>query len=218
MAENEDLFGVGSPNTEQADKIDDPKAKEYVSAWIKSLRLGRLEDAFYWLNVMAKYYDEWYVARRMAAFAGEDCWDQQAIVLTSALWTLVDRKAPDIWNHINFTNWYLCQCPKFWNTDGGIEFYRMFIDLEKRFKDDGEGGIEPEEVPSWAIDMHTATGREAAKNKEWDKVDQRFSGTEVGIYSRILMWKRLGRLDPDGGMDDYWKAHGIVKSYSPKKG
>ena len=43
-------------------------------------------------------------------------------------------------------------------------------------------------------------------------MDQRFSGTEPGIYCRILMHKRLGKLDPDGGMEDYWKAYKLVKS------
>jgi hypothetical protein len=180
--------------------------------------LGRLEDSFYWLNVMSQSFGEWYVGMRMAVFAGEDCWDPQAIVLSSALQTMIDRKVPDIWNHINFVNWYLCTCPKFWNTQGGIDFYKMFLKLEKRFKDDGQGGIEPEPVPSWAIDMHTATGREAAKNKDWDKVDQRFGGTEVGIYTRLMMWKRLGKLDPDGGMDDYWKAYNLVKPKEKKEG
>ena len=217
----DDLFETGgalpeepaeeSPQVRSEKRVPHELAKEHVSAWIKSLRLERLQDSMYWLNIMSQSYDDWYVARRMAAFAGEDCWDTQAVVLTSALWTLIERKVPDVWNHIYYVNWYLCHCPKFWNTEGGLDVGRALMELEKRYADDGQGGIKPEPAPSWAIDLHTPTGREAAKNKQWDMLDRRFSGDEIGILTRILMFKRLGRLDPDGGMEDYWKAYNILK-------
>jgi len=105
--------------------IDNDKKKEYVSAWIKALRLGRLEDAFYWMHVVIEQLGEWYMARRMVIFAGEDCWDPHAIPLATALMTLVEKKTPDICNHFNYVNAYFCTCPKFWNTPGGIDMYRI---------------------------------------------------------------------------------------------
>jgi replication-associated recombination protein RarA len=216
MAENEEDLFEQSQEPEKVIVSDEvkKKRKDWVSAWMKSLRLGRLEDSMYWLNIMACVGElsEYYIGLRMAAFAGEDCWDVQAIILTSALETMIDRHVPDIWNHIYFVNWYLCTCPKFWSNEAGVEVQRTLMTVQKRFKDDGKGGIEPEEIPSWSQDLHTTAGREAAGAGEWGKVDRRFGGDEVGIITRILMYKRLGKLSPDGGMDDFWKAMAVVKA------
>lgn len=209
-----DLFGPHKAKVQgkgSESLIDNDKKKEYVSAWIKALRLGRLEDAFYWMHVVIEQLGEWYMARRMIIFAGEDCWDPHAIPLATTLMTLVEKKTPDICNHFNYVNAYFCTCPKFWNTPGGIDMYRMWLKLDIREKVGVDGKIIPEEVPSWAIDMHTATGREAASNKEWDKLDRRFGGDNIGIYTKILMFKRLGRLDPEAGDEDYWEAFHLLK-------
>lgn len=221
MAEQEEnLFEEPHESSQESEKVElsdeiKKKRKDWVSAWMKSVRLGRLEDSMYWLNIMTcvGQLSDYYIGMRMAAFAGEDCWDVIAVVLTSALQTMIDRHVPDIWNHIYFVNWYLCNCPKFWSHEGGVEVQRTLMTVQKRFKDDGHGGIEPEEIPSWSQDLHTIAGREAAAAKEWDKVDRRFGGDEVGIVTRILMYKRLGQLSPDAGMEDFWKAHSIVKAH-----
>ena len=50
-----DLFGPHKAKVQgkgAESLIDNDKKKEYVSAWIKALRLGRLEDAFYWMHVV----------------------------------------------------------------------------------------------------------------------------------------------------------------------
>jgi hypothetical protein len=217
--EKDDLFdniatGGESATIVVSDEVK-KKRKDWVSAWMKSLRLGRLEDSMYWLNIMACVGNtsEYYIGLRMAAFAGEDCWDAQAIILTSALQTMIDRRVPDIWNHIYFVNWYLTRCPKFWSHEAGIEVQRTLMTVQKRFKDDGQGGIEPEEIPSWSQDLHTSKGRDAAQAGDWNNVDRRFGGDEVGIVTRILMYKRLGKLSPDSGFDDYWKAMAVVKAH-----
>jgi len=187
--------------------------KDFVSAWIKSVRLNRLQDSMYWLNIMSTVgkMSDYYIGLRMAAFAGEDCWDAQAITLTGSLMLMIDKKVPDIWNHIYFVNWYLCTCPKFWNTEAGVQVQRELGNLEKRYQWNGEELL-PEPLPSWAIDMHTSIGREAAKNKNWEAVDRRFSGDLVGQICRILMWKKFGRLDPKDGMDEFWQAMKISKA------
>ncbi|GEM_PF-3040524 len=192
--------------------------KDFVSAWIKSVRLNRLQDSMYWLNIMSTVgkMSDYYIGLRMAAFAGEDCWDAQAITLTGSLMLMIDKKVPDIWNHIYFVNWYLCTCPKFWNTESGVQIQRELGNLEKRYQWNGEELL-PEPLPSWAIDMHTSIGREAAKNKNWDAVDRRFSGDLVGQICRILMWKKYGRLDPRDGMDEFWQAMNIIKAQKPKE-
>ncbi len=199
------------PKQEEEAVTKGRKSKDETSGWIKSLRLRRLEDSMYWLNVMSQESGDWYVVQRMAVFAGEDCWDPQAVVLASALQTMFDRKVPDIWNHIYYVNWYLCQCPKFWEVEGGLNVQRALMALEQRYNFDDAEKIIPEPLPSWAIDMHTSVGRDAAAAKDWDKVDRRFGGDEIGSLTKILMFKEYGRLDPADGFECFWKAFRILK-------
>lgn len=190
---------------------DKDKAREATSAWIKSLRLRRQQDSMYWLNIMSQEFGDWYCLNRMAIFAGEDCFDAQAITLVVAVQALFDKKIPDIWNHIYFLNWYLLQCPKVWEVEASLEVQRDLMALDLRYRFDEDGRIIPEETPSWAIDMHTAAGREAAGQQVWDKIDRRFGGDDIGNLTKILMFKEYGRLDPDDGFDCYWKAFAILK-------
>ena len=213
-ARDGDLFD--EPKAETKEKLnpyfeDKDKAREATSAWIKSLRLRRQQDSMYWLNVMSQEFGDWYCLNRMAVFAGEDCFDPQAIILTASVQSMFDKKVPDIWNHIYYLNWYLLQCPKVWEVEASLEIQRDLMALDIRYKFDEEGRIIPEETPSWAIDMHTAAGRAAAGAKEWDKVDRRFGGDDIGSLTKILMFKQYGRLDPDDGFDCYWKAYNILK-------
>jgi hypothetical protein len=165
------------------------------------------------LNVMADHFSVYYIGMRMAVFAGEDCWDPQAIVLTAALQSMIDKKVPDIWNHIYFVNAYLCKAKKVWEDDLSVEVMRELLALEKRCVIGPDKKIIPEEIPSWAIDLHTTKGREYAKAGEWDKVDRRFGGELVGILTRVLMYKKYGRIGPELGFDEYWEAMSIVKTF-----
>ena len=204
------------PMEESGDDMPDGegknKDKDIVSAWIKSLRLGLWEESVYWLWVMTDTYGQYYTARRMAVFAGEDCWDAQAIVLTSALLTMIEKKVPDTFNHIMYVNAYLCKCPKFWNTEEGVERYRIAEKVRRRIVKSKDGEIIPEAIPKWAIDLHTRRGNEFAAKGEWKEIDRRFGGDMVGVYTRILMQMKHGRLHIDDGDAEYWSAMKKVKA------
>jgi len=220
----EDLFGpaesapcrAGDPMVEQSEERPNGN-KDCVSAWIKSLRLGRLQDSMYWLNVMANDQNTYYIAMRMATFAGEDCWDMQSVVLTDALIGLVEKKVPDIWNHLYYVNWYLCRCKKVWEDEGGVEVMRELLNIEKRCVMNDNKKVIAEPIPLWATDLHTSLGREAAREGRWAMVDRRFGGELVGILTRVLMFKKHGRIDPELGYDEFWEAQGIVKKMKGEK-
>ena len=213
----EDLFAApetGSQRRDEsvgADLPSEKQNKDCVSAWIKSLRLGRLEDSMYWINVMSNDMSTYYIALRMATFAGEDCWDPQSIVLTNSLLNMVEKKVPDIWNHLYYVNWYLCTCPKVWETAGGVDVMRTLLAIEKRCVMDENKKVIPEAIPLWATDLHTTIGREAAREGRWGAVDRRFGGELVGILTRVLMFKKHGMIAPELGMDEFWEAQSIVK-------
>ena len=92
----EDLFGPAESascrrDESVAEQPEERQNKDCVSAWIKSLRLGRLQDSMYWINVMSNDQSTYYIALRMATFAGEDCWDPQSLLLTNALIEMVEK-------------------------------------------------------------------------------------------------------------------------------
>lgn len=220
----EDLFGpVESASCKAGDPVTDQEEekpggnKDCVSAWIKSLRLGRLQDSMYWLNVMSNTQNTYYIALRMATFAGEDCWDTQSILLTNALIDMVERKVPDIWNHLYYVNWYLCRCKKVWEDEGGVEVMRELLNVEKRCVMDSNKKVVPEQIPPWATDLHTSLGVIAAREGRWNMVDRRFGGELVGILTRVLMFKKHGKIDHELGYDEFWEAQGIVKKLKGEK-
>ena len=55
---------------------------EAISILIKSMRFGDFEEAFYWFVVLQENnLSGKYLAKRLAIFAAEDCFDQELMVL-----------------------------------------------------------------------------------------------------------------------------------------
>ncbi|MFH0989908.1 MAG: hypothetical protein V1799_07825 [bacterium] len=225
--EQDDMFGGSravkageeefTDMTETTGQDDKKGSKDCVSAWIKALRLGRLQDSMYWLNVMSNTMNNYYIAMRMAVFAGEDCWDDRAMNLTASLLIMTEKNVPDIWNHFYFVNAYLCRCTKGWEDPLGVEVIRELLNVEKRCVMDSNKKIVPEPIPSWAVDFHTSLGNQFRAEGRWELIDRRFGGEMVGILTRVLMFKKHGKIDPELGMEEFWEAHNLLKKMKEKK-
>ncbi len=171
-----------------------PAPDEALSAWIKSMRLGDVEAAFYWLALMLEELEVpvGRLARRLGIFGVEDVFDLAVGARLAALalglrFGMVDANA--LWQG----TWWACRAKKFWEGDEGREYER----LAWQALDEVKGGqLRP--VPSYALDGHTKRGR--ARRQEGLPVDGRYSGDRHGRTFMVEQYLRLGRLDPSEGV------------------
>jgi replication-associated recombination protein RarA len=178
---------------EEEKKVDYEKvgyhSKDVVSALIKSIRLGRLEDALYWSRVMeAAGESTWFhFAVTMTNFAWEDCLDPMANVLADVAYrTLRAKKRWD--ENISFTIIdYLCRCRKFWECEDGVAREEAWYKIEDEIEQKGF----TREIPSWALDRHSFTAWQTRK------FDDRFSGTREGRAKMIKAYQEHGKLETD---------------------
>jgi len=163
--------------------------KDVVSALIKSMRLGKVEEAFYWLQTMQAAGESWFhIAVTLTNFAWEDCLDDMAIVVADVGYrTLLATKGRNE-NVPFYVVERLCRATKFWETEEGRTRERLWWKVEDEIKE--KGFTRP--IPSWALDRHSWS---AWKTK---KFDERFSGTREGRLNMVAMYEQDGRLDPDG--------------------
>lgn len=177
---------------------------EVVSAFRKEIKLGREEQAIYWLTVWLKFGDGKSVgksiARQLWILAAEDI-DDDAVVLRAhavhAMSTVVSET-----DHLYFLVAKMCKARKWWETEEGRETDRFWALAEGKLQD---GVVVP--VPEYALDRHTRKGWASLKARGfWD---DRFSGTEIGRAKTRYLFLRDGKLDPDAELDDgflaYWQ-------------
>ncbi|MEW6613911.1 MAG: hypothetical protein AB1401_00345 [Thermodesulfobacteriota bacterium] len=161
--------------------------KDVISALIKEMRLGNVENALYWLQVTQEAGDSWwYIGRRLLIFTYEDCFGVEAAIYSNAAWQALNFTKDS--ENILFA-WVerLCKLTKFWEVEDGQErewaWHRGRKDIES-------GKYRP--IPSYAKDRHSKSG--------WDEVkaggsfDERFSGTLSGRINMIKQFKLNGCL------------------------
>ena len=158
---------------------------EVVSAWIKSMRLGLVEDALWWLYVMWEWLrlPEDYILKRLAIFAHEDAFGPEASLYAAA--GIVCAKASRNDQNITFAlTEYMCRATKFWEVPEGRERERLAANVEA---DLAKQVIRP--IPPYALDAHTRRGRKQGP-------DNRFSGTDEGRMNMVETYEREGTLEP----------------------
>ncbi len=170
-------------------------ADEAVSAWIKAMRLGDVEAAYYWMFLCLEELNVplTRLARRLAIFGMEDIFDLETAAHLASLAMAVRFGMLDV-NAVWQGCYWACKAPKFWECDEGREFERVVYDAWDEVK-----GGHLREMPSFAIDMHTKRGRE--RQKSGQPIDGRYSGDREGRAFMCEQHRRLGRLDPAEGMD-----------------
>ena len=169
---------------------------EVVSAWIKEMRIGNIENAFYWTRVILKDLNLGlrYVLRRLAIFAFEDAWGAEPAMYVAAAIECAgatrSKWSPEGDGNIPLVLVeYMCRCKKFWEVEEGRRREAMYGKTREEFKDG-----EPREIPSYALDIHTREGR-----RRGEDADCRFSGNYAGRAHMIRMFNALGKLDPAEG-------------------
>lgn len=168
-----------------------PAPDEAVSAWIKAMRLGDVEAAFYWLALMLEELEVpvGRLARRLGIFGVEDVFDLEVAARLAALALGVRFGMLDA-NGLWQGTWFACRARKFWESDEGREYEQLSWQALDAVKN---GAARP--VPSYALDMHTKRGR--ARRQEGLPVDGRYSGDRAGRAFMVEQYRRLGRLDPE---------------------
>lgn len=164
---------------------------EAVSAWIKEMRLGNVEEAMYWCAVLLNVYDSnlGCIGRRLDIFAAEDAYGPEAYQTGAAMAILCDKGC---YEAAFFGTAYMCKANEWWEHKSGIRecFGRGDAEWKARV-DKQEGKIK---APSYALDGHTRAGM-----RKGDRMDDRFSGDWEGRIQTLAMYRQHGELSPDHG-------------------
>lgn len=173
---------------------------EVVSAFIKSMRFGDLEEASYWCTVLLENnISETYIAKRLAIFAAEDCFDSELMVLANSVYLMYEIKIGNsnmFWQVL----YRCCKAKKFWEMSEGKEYEETINRAAKRYKTNGI-----EKIPRWAIDAHTRKYYELIENGRNKETDERFSGNDIGRLHMIKMHQKYRRISPDIIDDEIWE-------------
>jgi len=165
---------------------------EVLSALRKEIKLGRTEDAIYWLNVLLTQggaAGPATAARQLWIMAAEDVNDPGIVFRAFAVFQMI--KVARETDHLYFLTHAMCRAPKWWETDDGREVDRLWS------KAVGDLRV-PERnkpVPSYALDRHTRLGWKIFRAT--GEFDDRYSGTDLGRAKTGYLFERDGRLDPD---------------------
>lgn len=171
---------------------------EVLSALRKEIKLGDVEAAVYWLNVLLTHG-----GKSGPAIAGKQLWivaaedvDDPAIVLRAFAVHSMASRVPET-DHLVFLVAAMCRAPKWWQTEDGRAVDRAWS------KAIGDLKRSPREVPTYALDRHTRRGWE--RLRAGIRFDDRFSGTDLGRAKTAYLHARDGRLDRDAEIDaGFW--------------
>jgi hypothetical protein len=173
---------------------------EVISAMRKSIKLGDVEQAIYWLNVVLEFAGpsaQATVAKQLWIVAAEDVDDPMVVVRAFAVMQNVGRVSET--DHLVFLAAQMCRAPKWWETPEGREVDRLWSKAVGDLKDPGR----QRPMPVWGLDRHTRGGWE--RRRHGLVMDDRFSGTDRGRAKTSYLFQRDGRLDPAAEVDsEFW--------------
>lgn len=170
------------------------KQKDVVSALIKEMRLGNVENAFYWYQVMIEAGESYYyLAITLINFAYEDGFEDAVTMISDACWrSMMSQKQRGMTGNTPF--WWidrLCRATKFWETEEGRAREKAWNKVTDEIKKKGATRT----IPLYACDSHSHTGWKM--KREGKDFDERFSGTRWGRVNMCVMYERDGKLDPE---------------------
>jgi hypothetical protein len=184
-------------------------AYEVRSALRKEIKLGDLDAAMYWANVMISEggtEGRANLAKQLFIMATEDCYGD-AVYLRAAMTMQMQNKVGET-DSLYFLVGSMCRAPKWWETEEGRAVDRAWARAIGDYRD-------PErrrEIPPYALDRHTRRGWAIKRATGW--WDDRFSGTTLGRAKTMWLFKRDGRLDPsmpfdhmDPGFVRFWRQY-----------
>lgn len=187
-------------STKQSWRLGDYDGFEVVSALRKSIKLGDVEQAIYWLHVVLEHGGngaQATAARQLWIVAAEDVDDPVVVLRSAAVLQMVGKVAET--DHLFFLAAQMCRARKWWSTPEGRETERAWSRAVGDLRD-------PERrrpIPVWALDRHTRGGWE--RERAGIGMDDRFSGDDRGRAKTRFLFERDGRLDPDAEIDEsFW--------------
>lgn len=189
--------------TYQQPKLGHYDYYEVISALRKCIKLGQVEDSIYWANVVLSCHESGarIVAKQLWIMAAEDIFDEAVVLRAFAVYQMAGKvKETD---HIFFLVARMCRAEKWWESPLGSEVDYLWA------KATGDLKTRPKEIPSFALDTHTAKG--AIAKRRGYAIDDRFSGTDAGRQKTKYLFDRDGKLDPDEYPDEqfwvYWEQY-----------
>jgi len=192
--------------------------REVVSALRKSIKMGRTEDAIWWLTValdLGKGGTAKYLARQLWIVAAEDLFDPMIVIQAGIVYQMTGICQET--DHLYQLVYRMTKCEKMHEEDGA-ELDRIWGEAEGHMLN-GRW----REVPTYAVDRHTYRGKQMIGNDQ--RTDERFSGTTFGRLATRWIWTVHGWLDPDaeltGAFWQFWNArkasYGVGKRWKIRK-
>ena len=176
---------------------------EVISALRKDIKLGRVEDAIYWLHVLLEYGEGGAktAAKQLWIMAAEDIFDEAVVLRAFAVFQMASKVNET--DHLYFLVARMARATKWWEEPLGCEVDYLWA------KATGDLKKNPKPIPSYARDEHTAVGARAKKLGR--PIDNRFSGHDYGRQQTKYMYDRDGKLSPneypDPGFFVYWEQY-----------
>ena len=162
---------------------------EVISALRKTIKLGQVEDALYWLNVILTYADTGAktAAKQLYIMAAEDIYEESVVVRAFAVYQMTSKISET--DHLFYLAARMCAATKWWEHPEGVMVDYLWAKAE------GDLKKHPKSIPSYALDEHTARGSRA--KKQGQHIDNRYSGHDYGRQQTRYLYERDGALDPD---------------------
>ena len=169
-------------------------AFEVRSAFIKSIRLGKVEDAIYWLEVMliggAKPKN---IAKRMMVDSQEAGLGISPAVYSETVYNILKNTDDGAIDALFQLTVYLCNCKKWWEDEIMREYVRKWISIRHDVEKVSKRQLPARPIPKYAIDIHTRRGK--IQQSMGESIDDRFSGTIEGQFKMMKLYEKNGRLD-----------------------
>jgi hypothetical protein len=187
---------------------------EVLSAFRKSVKLDRPEEAIYWLTVLLEFGGKpatKTAAKQLWIMAAEDVDDPQIVLRAFAVHQMTGT-VPET-DHLYFLTAAMCKARKWWEwPDGQLVDHWWAKAL-------GDLRRDPRPVPPYALDRHTRRGWQRMRSGQG--FDDRFSGSEVGRMKTLWLYLRHGRLDPDAQVDEeafraFWQQRRDLSAMGPR--
>jgi len=161
---------------------------ETISALRKDIKLGKAEDAIYWLHVLLTYNESGAktAAKQLWIMAAEDIDDQAVVMRAFAVYQMISKVGET--DHLYFLVYQMCLARKWWEHPEGVAVDYLWA------KATGDLKNHPKPIPSYALDEHTAKG--ARDKKQGKTIDNRFSGHDFGRQQTRYLYEKYGNLDP----------------------
>jgi len=149
-------------------------AFEVQSAFIKSIRLGRVDDAIYWLEVMliggAKPIN---IAKRLVIESQESGLGLSPAIYAVNAYNIQKISGNEASDSLFQLVVYLCNCKKWWEDEIMRDFVRKWLSIRQDVEKVSKRELPTHQIPKYALDVYTR--RNIIKYNIGEPIDDRLS-------------------------------------------